>query len=265
MYITAGSFLRVTARASVGPLACSVLCMVKEESGDVYAHNSVMTVAAGAVLTTQFFPLNALAIYGVGFSTPITADSFGWCAVTIDVVRGGLSVSSFEHRIYSGLVPPGGVYIHEAEFGTNSGSNPGTIVLTQGASPAVAASASWSQTTFAVQELLAVRCSLTTDANVANRFVSLTIQADLTTIYKTPGFLAQTAGQTVQYNFAQGAQAITSAGELINEGLPKIGCSGMMTVTFIATSMQAGDQFGAPLVQFRSGSATQLQLITIPS
>lgn len=265
MYITAGSFLRVTARASSGPQACSVLAMVLEQNGNVYAHNSVMTVAAAGVLTTQFFPLDGLGVFGVGFSTPITADSFGWCAVTIDVVRGGLSVSSFEHRIYSGLVPPGGFYISEAEFGTNSGSNPGLILMTQGSSPAAGASASWSQTTFAVQEIKAVRFSLTTDATVATRFVQLTVQSDLNTIWFHGGFLGVTASQTVQFSFAPGNPASIAAGQYCVQALPALGCSGMMAITAASPGMPAGDQFSAVTVLLRSGAATQLQLITIPS
>lgn len=265
MFITAGSFLRVTARASSGPQACTVLAMVLERSGNVYAHNSVMTVAAGGVLTTQFFPLDGLGVFGVGFASPITADSFGWIAVTIDVVRGGLSVSSFEHRIYSGLVPPGGLYINEAEFGTNSGSNPGLTLTTQGTSPAAGASCSWSQTTFAVQNLIAIRFTLTTDATVANRFVQLTIQSDLNTVWFHGGFLAVTASQTVQFSYAPGNPASNGAGQYSVQPIPALGCSGMMAITAAVSAMPAGDAFSAMTVVLRSGSATQLQLITIPS
>jgi len=212
-----------------------------------------------------FIPFDVDVIGQIGISSPITADSFNWVAVVVDILHGPSAVSDFVARVYSGLVPPGGVCISDQEFGTNAGSSPGVILLTQGAFPAAGAACTWTQSVFSVQEVISVSATLTTSAAVANRFVRLTVQSDLTTTFIVGSINTQVASLVTTYTLAQGANTMSEPPTLFEEALPAIRCAGMMSLSLGATNLQAGDQWTALTVVLRSGAASQLGLISIPS
>jgi len=259
------TFIRCVLKVAAGATTATLCSLVTNLDGKVELQNGAIDIPTGGGIRTIFIPLYAQELHAISISTPLTADSLNWCACSLDIVTGASASADFVARIFSGLIPPGGFAVTDSEFGTNAGSNPGATIVTQGAFPAAGAACTWTQTTFGVQEIISVSATLTTAAAVANRFVRLTVQADLFTSFIVGSINTQVAGTSTTYTLGLGANALSEPPTLFGDSLPAIRCAGMLTLSLGATNLQAGDQFTAMTVVLRAGAASQLQLISIPT
>lgn len=93
------------------------------------------------------------------------------------------------------------------------------------------------------------RVALTTDATVANRLVALEIVRGGVVLWRSAAHAAQTASTTITYQWTA-ADFFRSAA--INDEafdyIPELRVRGDAIVRTVTTALQAGDQYGAPVV-----------------
>lgn len=132
----------------------------------------------------------------------------------------------------------------------NSIDGGGAIRSITGSTPAAAAEISETVPTGARWELLAIRFRLVTDANVANRAVSLVLDDGTNLYFHSSMNVNQTAGVTWNYAFVQGfgnpAISQISALMAVIPANNRLGAGHRIRTS--STLLQAGDQFG--IVQY---------------
>lgn len=126
-----------------------------------------------------------------------------------------------------------------------------TVKVITGADPAAGVEISETVPAGRAWELLAVRFTLVTSATAATRQVQLVLQNDSSVEFlRIAANVTQIASLTNSYNFAAGLGYERSA--LVQShmvtGLPRLVLPGGYKITTVTASVQAGDNYGAPLL-----------------
>jgi small ligand-binding sensory domain FIST len=172
---------------------------------------------------------------------------YGQTYARLDIVRGDGPGRTVLGTLAQGLITaqvrqafPGAVLQGPLEA-------PGTIRSITGTDPAAGAEVSETVPTGARWRLHALRVALTTDATVANRETSLTLD-DGTTIYaQMPAGEAQTASAAFTYTWAVGLiRGAPNQGGSRLIPIPPLWLLAGHRIRTLTTNIQAGDNYGAP-------------------
>lgn len=165
------------------------------------------------------------------------------------------------------VVGPSGGYLYAAletddghdMYRTFVGFESAAIATSATANPAAGANPA-AVTVAAGKRMLLTRVytTLTTDANVANRYVALTITDGSATVGIYRMVAAHTASVgPVSYTFAPGLEATTALATYMQQGIdqPGIELSAGWTFQVTALSIQAGDDFGVVQYSYKEADA----------
>lgn len=132
---------------------------------------------------------------------------------------------------------------------SGQGASGGDIVTYTGSNPA--ANTEWSETvpTGKLWRILAIRATLVTDANAANRRVGVTITDGTNTVFKSNDESTQAASLTHSYNIApQEGHAVADVEHYTPLPIAQsFLVPGGFVIASTTVSRQAGDDWGAPV------------------
>ena len=112
------------------------------------------------------------------------------------------------------------------------------------AAPAVATDAVFTTSAQYLHQIVAIRFTLVTDANVANRLITITLDDAGTVLWQVAANAAQTAGQTIIYNASPNLPGTGIATRLSHIPIPHPDAfAGVMNIRTSTTNLQAGDQY----------------------
>lgn len=160
----------------------------------------------------------------------------------------GRSASGFELGMLSaGCVSVGRRLAYPRDWITASVEGPGAIRSVAGTDPAANVEISEVVPTGARWRLRAIDAALVTDANVANREVTLTIDDGANVLAEVTTGVAQAASVTRRYSFAQGVQRVTAAAStIIGAPAPDLILLAGWRIRTVTTALQVTDNWGAP-------------------
>lgn len=198
---------------------------------------------------TQTVPL------GEGWLTGLTAiassgtPGYAHTFIRIDLIRGRGNSATVLQTLMQGPVTaltrrawPGSPVAAAIE-------GPGTLRTIAGTDPAANTSISETVPTGARWRLHSMAFSLVTDANAANREVSITFDDGATAYMVAASGVNQAASLTRRYSAAKGGirGAAATAAE-ITIALPDVWLPAGHRIRTVTTNIQAGDNYGAPLL-----------------
>lgn len=114
----------------------------------------------------------------------------------------------------------------------------------------VAANTEWSETVpdGKVWRIVAIRATLVTDANVANRQVSLTLTDGTNTFFKSSSASVQAASLTHGYTFADLPGVVVASAALEHQvPVPPMLLPAGTVIASVTTAKQSTDNWGAPV------------------
>jgi hypothetical protein len=175
----------------------------------------------------------------------------GQCYVTIGLALSVQPTTTYYELLAKGYVTPsdgllwpGGLYLDSVE-GT------GFLSATIGADPAAGAEIVYQIPLPARWRIRGAIFNLVTSATVIARTVNLTIDLAGTVLYNFPGTTTQAASLTRTYNLAEYAYQPAAVGSSIFFAIPfNLVLSGGWYLRTVTTNLQAGDDFGAPVITY---------------
>jgi hypothetical protein len=175
------------------------------------------------------------------------APNIGQCFCRVEIVRGRTGDVTPLMTLAQGYVGALSNLTWPEQFTVAPGDGRGFIRNVTGTDPA--AGADWSETvpTNARWRLIAARAALVTDATVASRTASITVDDGTTTVWNMPCHTTQAASLTFTYYFtAIGASGFASGNTLVIPAPPDMVMGPGWRVRAQTGTIQAGDNWGAP-------------------
>lgn len=176
----------------------------------------------------------------------------GQCFVRAGVMRGGENIVFSTATLISGYLPVGGALFWPGGNYKHPGEGIGTVIELDIANPAAGANFSFAVPSFHTIRPLGLTFILTTDANAANRVISIAMTngAADTVLTKTASSL-QTASLVHNYSLSIATQPPSLPTSLIQEiSMPEIKLNEGWTIDTTTDSIQAGDQYSAIKLAF---------------
>jgi hypothetical protein len=171
----------------------------------------------------------------------------GQCFAMLDVVRGQTGAIQPLQLLTKGYVTDTTPRAWPSDEPEDSCEGPGVIRSITGTDPAAGAEVSETVPTNARWRLMAVFVQFVADANVANRNPFLIIDDGATTLLEIGSSTSITAGQTINLNYgAVGGNAAPGSNGHVISIPPDLYLMGGFRIRTATTSIQAGDNFGAP-------------------
>lgn len=128
-------------------------------------------------------------------------------------------------------------------------------VVVTGTGPAAGAEISETVPDGEVWELQSVQLSLVTDATAVNRNVELTLDDGSTVFFRVEAGINQSSSATTKYSFADFGFASGSAvHDTVAISLPTFVLPAGSRIKTVTASLQAGDDWGAPVLYVVKGS-----------
>lgn len=149
---------------------------------------------------------------------------------------------------------------------TNLGAATATATVpavTVGANPAAVAEASVTVPAGETWQLQSVDLTLVTSVTAGNRRVALVIDDGANIVAKIVAAVDQAASLTVEYVFAGAGENAAVRGGVLLEPLPAFTLGPGWRIRTITTGMQAGDDYGAPVVSYIRTTTTPGSNVTV--
>jgi hypothetical protein len=167
--------------------------------------------------------------------------------LTVDLVRGPTGVGGVTATLVQGPISslqrigwPGSMLLTSLDVA-------GVLRSIAGTDPAAAAEITETVPLGARWRVRAVSFSLVTDANPANREVTLVLDDGTTILYTSPSGFTHVAATTRRYSAAMiGAQTAPAQATDRQIVLPDLWLPGGSRIRTVTTNMQVGDNYGAP-------------------
>lgn len=209
--------------------------------------DETFTVTTTFVNPIATIPLAEGFLLSLGFLTSTTESTGQWCFVHVALVRGGGPTPANPRTLFSGYVsavlPLGWPDIPPMR--TIDGA--GIVRSITGSTPAAGAEISETMTAGTRRLITSFTASLTASAAVANRAPTFIIDDGANTLFQSPSFVAQTAGQAFRYSM--GSQLMTtnplSTPLVLYVPIPLM-LRGNLRIRTSTIGIQAADQWSAP-------------------
>lgn len=171
----------------------------------------------------------------------------GQCFVRLQVIQGFTGATISIGTVLQGYVQDTSARAWPGSPIEASTRGPGVIRSVTGTDPAAGAEISETVPTNARWRLLAIRFTLVTDANVANRRPNLSLDDGTTEVARSLITADATAGATFHYSYQMGVQSQAGSGNYFNAHLcAQHALPGGFRIRTATTNLQVGDNFGAP-------------------
>jgi hypothetical protein len=239
--------LRLTAFNSAASVELAVRTRFLTPEGEIVAGSDRLVPTTARAASSQFVPTTEGWLIGVEVIAVAGTPRVGQCFVVLDVVRGDATVPLPLACLLQGYVTDTSRLSFPGSPIRSSIEGPGVLRSITGTNPAANAEISEAVPTNARWRVHAVRFTLVTDANVANREVALTLDDGAAVFARSPSRFSQAAGLTVAYSifFDSALEAIATDTERTIR-LPRLDLQGGHRFNTVTTNRQVGDDFSAP-------------------
>ena len=171
----------------------------------------------------------------------------GQCFAELSIVRSGVSGGDAVSVFCRGYVVSDGKLAWPGQPLISPLEGPGAIGALTGTDPAAGAEISQTVPTNARWRPMAVYASLVTDATVADRYPTLTLDNGTTVFFRTEQVDAHAAGVTRTYCWSLGYPRMGAPSILVSHPLPiDIVLPQAYRIRTATANIQAGDNWGAP-------------------
>jgi hypothetical protein len=239
--------LRLTAFNSAAGVELAVRGRFLTPEGDIVAGSDRLVPTTARAASTVFIPTTEGWLIGAEVLAVAGTPRVGQCFVVLDVVRGDATVPLPLACLMQGYVTDTSRLSFPGSPIRSSIEGPGVLRSITGTNPAANAEISETVPTNARWRVHAIRFTLVTDANAANREVALTLDDGATVFARVPSRLAHIAATTIAYTayFDSALEAVAQDTERTIR-LPRLDLQGGHRFNTVTTNRQVGDDFSAP-------------------
>lgn len=247
VYLTGEESLRVSALGNAAGLSVAVAARTLTPDQVIHPTTFTAPVSSNRTLTATTAPLSEGWLMGVSVRVSGGPPPFGAVWVLLELVRGSGSAAIVLQSLVSGFVTANVPLIWPGSPSVQPIDGAGCLRSITGTTPGAGANISETVPVGARWELLAFTATLTTDVNVANRIVALTLDDGATVFFRYVSSANQAASGTIVYQWAEGLMTpyITQISGFLF-GLPinnRLGPGFRLRTT--TSGIQVGDQFSA--------------------
>lgn len=247
-WVTPDDALLVFHQSSVAGVQIQVLGRVLLWDGTISFYGGTFTTFADRLIYNRFFTLQYGFLLGAtcySFGTPIPLRGQTLCA--LNLVRSPASNTQIHYGLGMDYLTRDNTINWPYSRIISGIEGPGILSSILGTAPAAGAEFSQTVPTNARWRLRGCRVQFTTSAAVATRFVNLAVDDGANTFYLIPSPTSFAASASPTIDFVAGLGASTTAGQDFVATLPgEIPMLAGWRVRSFTTSLQAGDQYGAP-------------------
>lgn len=246
-YCTGEEFLRVSSFGSVAAVELAIRSRFLRRDGTLAPTADRHVPTSNRTVATTDHPLSEGWLLGCALFASSGAPRIGQVFVVVDLMRGSGSGATLIQTLAQGYITDTQRLSWPSSPIRSSIDGPGVLRSITGTDPAANVEISETVPTNARWRVHAIRFTLVTDANAANREVSLTLD-DGTLVYcRVPSRATQAASLTFAYSafFDSALEAVAQDTERTIR-LPRLDMQGGHRFATVTTNRQVTDNYSAP-------------------